>query len=110
MMIVAMRPFTCPAIPRWGVLWLGWILFSQLWHPIQAQNSLQPGFTIVKAWEKLAHPTGVRFARDGRVFVIGKGGVIYTAKNVRDRNMKMAIDISNIVFSNFDKVSQLDFF
>ncbi|KAI9150960.1 hypothetical protein H9P43_009575 [Blastocladiella emersonii ATCC 22665] len=68
-----------------------------------AQKVLEPGFVMVPAWEKLANPTGVRFAPDGRVFIIGKGGVIYTAKSVEDRNPVVAADISGITFNNFDK-------
>jgi hypothetical protein len=31
-------------------------------------------------------------------------GIIYTAKSVADKNLKVAGDISDQVFSNFDKV------
>ncbi|ORZ35266.1 Sorbosone dehydrogenase-domain-containing protein [Catenaria anguillulae PL171] len=80
------------------------VLLAVLAVLVQSQiNVREPGFVIVPAWERLANPTGIRFAADGRVFVIGKGGVIYTAKNVEDRAIKVAADISNQVFNNFDK-------
>ncbi|ORZ35178.1 Sorbosone dehydrogenase-domain-containing protein [Catenaria anguillulae PL171] len=70
---------------------------------VAGQRSLEPGFVLVQAWNQLSNPVGTRFAANGRVFVMGKGGVIYTARNVEDRAMKVAADLSSQVFNNFDK-------
>jgi len=72
------------------------VLALSSWHQVQAQTVVEPGFVLVRAWENLVNPTAVRFARNGRVFVVGKGGVIYTAASVGERNLKVAADLTPV--------------
>jgi hypothetical protein len=41
------------------------------------QKSLSKEFTLVKVWDRISYPVGLRFAPDHRVFVIGKGGKVH---------------------------------
>ncbi|KAL7752994.1 hypothetical protein RI367_001445 [Sorochytrium milnesiophthora] len=70
---------------------------------VLAQTTLDDRFSIVTAWTGVSKPTGVRFAPDGRMFVMGKGGIIMSAKNVNDPNLVQIGDITTQVFNNFDR-------
>ncbi|KAL7750584.1 hypothetical protein RI367_003926 [Sorochytrium milnesiophthora] len=67
-------------------------------------DTLSQDFALIERWTHLPTPTGVRFAKDGRAFILTKGGFIYSVKMVTgtEKPVKVA-DISVNVYNNFDR-------
>jgi glucose/arabinose dehydrogenase len=66
-------------------------------------TTLPTGFTETTVWSGLGHPTVVRFAADGRVYVATKAGVIYTFDSVDDPTPTLFADLSADVQDFWDR-------
>jgi glucose/arabinose dehydrogenase len=68
-----------------------------------AHAALPPGFQESVVFSGLDHPTAVRFASDGRVFVAEKNGRIKVFDNLTDTTPTLFADLSTNVYNFWDR-------
>jgi glucose/arabinose dehydrogenase len=68
-----------------------------------AHAALPPGFQESIVFSGLDHPTAVRFASDGRVFVAEKNGRIKVFDNLTDTTPTLFADLSTNVYNFWDR-------
>jgi glucose/arabinose dehydrogenase len=68
-----------------------------------AHAALPPGFQESVVFSGLDHPTAVRFASDGRVFVAEKSGLIKVFDNLTDTTPTLFADLSTNVYNFWDR-------
>jgi glucose/arabinose dehydrogenase len=71
--------------------------------PSAKAATLPPGFSETAAWDRLDDPTAVRFAPDGRVFVAGKGGLVYVLDGLGDTTPSIYADLRTKVHDGWDR-------
>jgi glucose/arabinose dehydrogenase len=69
----------------------------------RAATVLPPGFSDSTVWRGMDAPTALRFARDGRVFVAGKGGLVYVFDRVDDTTPSIYADLRTHVHHGWDR-------
>src|ERR1700755_488523 len=69
----------------------------------RADTTLPPGFQETTVWSGLTTPTSVRFAPDGRVFVLSKSGLVYVFDSVDDTTPTVFADLRREVFDGWDR-------
>jgi len=72
-------------------------------NPFAAPANVPPGFTETVHWSGLGHPTVVRFADDGRVFVASKSGLINVFDGLDDRTPTPYADLRTQVQDYWDR-------
>ena len=68
-----------------------------------AAPALPTGFSDTVAFSGLNHPTALRFASDGRVFVIEKGGLLKVFDSLSDPTPTTVVDLSTEVDDYWDR-------
>jgi glucose/arabinose dehydrogenase len=64
---------------------------------------LPAGFSDTVAFSGLSHPTALRFASDGRIFVIEKGGLLKVFDGLSDPTPTTVVDLSTEVDDYWDR-------
>ncbi len=68
-----------------------------------ATPTLPPGFSDTVAFSGLTEPTGIRFAPDGRIFVIEKAGLLKVFDSLSDSTPTTVVDLRNQVDDYWDR-------
>jgi cysteine-rich repeat protein len=71
--------------------------------PKRADADVLAPFQTTPVFTGLTAPTAVRFAPDGRVFVIEQAGLIKVYNSINDPTPDVAADLSSEVFNNWDR-------
>jgi glucose/arabinose dehydrogenase/PKD repeat protein len=80
------------------------LLVALLLFPTAARaTTLPPGFAESTMWSHLEAPTAIRFAPDGHVYVIGKGGLVYQFDGLDDLTPRVYADLSASVHEGWDR-------
>jgi glucose/arabinose dehydrogenase len=61
------------------------------------------GFQDTVIWKNLVEPTAIAFARQGRVFVAEKSGIIKTFDSIQDPTPSVFADLRPVVFGGWDR-------
>ena len=61
------------------------------------------GFQDTVIWKNLTEPTAIAFARQGRVFVAEKSGIIKTFDSIQDPTPQVFADLRPVVFGGWDR-------
>ena len=70
---------------------------------MMAAAAVPPGFTESVAWSGLNNPTSIRFAPDGRVFILEKGGRVLVYDNTSDTTPTVYADLSTNTHDFWDR-------
>jgi hypothetical protein len=88
--------------PHFAVLVSGLLLWLQA-VAVHAQPVLPPNFQETVVISGLTQPTAVKFARDGRVFVAEKSGLIKVFDNLTDTTPSVFADLRTQVHNFWDR-------
>jgi glucose/arabinose dehydrogenase len=79
------------------------VVVGPLWSDDGDADALPAGFQEVVAFSGLTHPTQIEFARDGRVFVAEKSGLIKVFDGLDDPTPSVFADLRTQVHNFWDR-------